>query len=75
MFVLVANLIITLIEDFIATTGWVTVSGDLGTTLTLVVLTCYKVQTQQLFGGPTNKDENSQTFCQCLRCNSIFSFA
>ena len=39
MFVLVVNLMITVTEDYMATTTWITVSGDMGTTLTVVVVT------------------------------------
>jgi hypothetical protein len=43
------------------TTG-MTVSGDLGRTLTVAVLTWFKELSQQLFGGTTEKQENSQIF-------------
>ena len=39
MFVLVADLMIPLAEDYIAMTTCVTVIGDMGRTLTVVVLT------------------------------------
>ena len=63
-FVLVAHLMLPLREDYIAMTTWVTVIGDMGRTLTGVVLTRFKVLSQQLFGGTTEKHENSKMFCR-----------
>jgi hypothetical protein len=46
--------------DYTAMTTWMTVSGEMGMTLTVVVLTWFKVLSQQLFGGTTEKQENSR---------------
>jgi hypothetical protein len=60
--VLVVDLMIPVIEHYIAMTTWMTVSGDMGRTLTVVVLTWFKVLSQQLFGGTTEKQVISQIF-------------
>jgi len=53
--VFVVVLTIPVSEDYIAMTTWMTVSGDMGGTLTVVVLTGFKVKSQQMFGGTTEK--------------------
>jgi hypothetical protein len=64
VFILVADLMILLPEDYTAMTTWVTVIGDMGRTLTVVVLTRFQVLSQQSFGGTTEKHENSKMFCR-----------
>ena len=74
MFVSVADLIIPLAEDYVEMTKWMTVIGDMGRTLTLIVLTRFKVLSQQLCGGIKGKHENFQLFCPYLRWDFIFPF-
>jgi hypothetical protein len=49
-------------EDDTEKSTWMTVNGVVGRTVTVVVLTWFKVLSQQLFGGTTEKQENSQIF-------------
>ena len=74
MFVFVADLMILLAENSIAISRWVAVIGDMGRTLTVVVLTGFNVLSQQLFRGTTEKHENFQIFYRSLRWDSIFPF-
>jgi len=46
VFVSVADLIIPLAEDYVEMTKWMTVIGDMGRTLTLIVLTRFKGRSQ-----------------------------
>jgi hypothetical protein len=72
--VFVADLMIPLAEDYIELTKCVTVIGDMGRILTVVVLTWFKVPSQQLCGGTTEKHENSQIVRGYLRWDLIFPF-
>jgi hypothetical protein len=60
--VFVADLMIPVTEDYIALTTCMLVCGDMGMTLTVVVLTWFKILTRQLFGETTEVQENSRIF-------------
>jgi len=47
-------------KDYTAMNNWRTVNGDMGRTLTVVVLRKFKVPFQQLFGVPTENHKNCQ---------------
>jgi hypothetical protein len=49
-------------EDYITLIYSITVSGDMGRTLTVMVLRGFKVLSQKLFGGTSEMQENSQIF-------------
>jgi len=53
-------------DGYIALTTCVTVIGDMGRTLTVVVLTWFNVLSLQLFGSTTEKHENYQIYCRHL---------
>jgi len=74
VFVLVAELMTPLAEDYLPMTKCVTVIVDMGRTLPVVVLTGFSELSQQMFGGPTEKHENSQILCRYLKWDSIFTF-
>jgi hypothetical protein len=62
----VVDFMIPVTEDYIAITNWIRVSGDMEKTLTVVLLTWFKVLSQELFGVTTEKQENSQSFVVIL---------
>jgi hypothetical protein len=72
VFILGADLIIPLAENYKGITTWVTVIGDMGTTCTGMLLTRFQVLSQKLFEGTTEKHENSQLFFRYLGWDWIF---